>query len=173
MKRKTVGAILAAALLVPALPVAAEQVVFVVRHAERAASAATAAPAQAMMTDDPPLSAAGEHRAAKLASMLASAGIRAIYTSEYRRTRQTAEPLAKQLGITVSTRPAKDPDGLIADVRSGDGNVLIVGHSNTVPDLLRKLGVADAVTIGDNEYDNLFVVFRNRSGEATLVRLRF
>ena len=53
------------------------------------------------------------------------------------------------------------------------GNVLIVGHSNTVPDLLKRLGVKDAITIAESEFDNLFVVVRPASGEPTLIRLRY
>ena len=169
-------AILAAAVIAAARPAAAEQVIFVVRHAERAST--TPAPsnpagAHGMMADDPPLSPAGEQRAAKLASMLGSAGIKFIYTSEYRRTRQTADPLAKLLHLTPVMAAAKDPDPLVAKVRADQGNVLIVGHSNTVPDLLKKLGVTDTITIGDNDYDNLFVVFRDAAGKATLVRLKY
>ena len=58
-------------------------------------------------------------------------------------------------------------------VKTTQGHVLIVGHSNTVPDLIRKLGVTDAVTIGDDDYDNLFVVVRSTGGKATLVRLKY
>jgi broad specificity phosphatase PhoE len=170
MKRTTIALVLLA--LLTAAPVSAQQVVFVVRHAERASSAAPAA-GSAMMADDPPLSAAGEQRAARLAAMLAAADIGHIFTSEYRRTKQTADPIAKQLGITPVSIAAKDPDALIARVRGVEGNALIVGHSNTVPDLLKKLGVAEPVAIGDNDYDNLFVVFRIDAGKATLVRLTF
>jgi broad specificity phosphatase PhoE len=168
------AAVVLAAMLTAALPASAEQVIFVVRHAERAPlPGQSGAAVQGMMGEDPPLNAAGEQRAAKLASVLASAGIRHIYTSEYRRTRQTADPLAKQLELTPVIAAAKDPDPLIAQVRRAQGNVLIVGHANTMPDLLKKLGVTEAVTIGDNDYDNLFIVFRNAAGKATLVRLKY
>ena len=53
------------------------------------------------------------------------------------------------------------------------GNVLVIGHSNTVPDLLKRLGVKQAITIADSEYDNLFVVVRHGTGEPTLIRLRY
>ena len=170
MKRTTIALVLLA--LLTAAPVSTQQVVFVVRHAERASSATPAA-GSAMMADDPPLSPAGEQRASRLAVMLAAADIRHIFTSEYRRTKQTAEPIAKQLSITPVSIAAKDPDALIARVRGVEGNALTVGHSNTIPDLLKKLGVAEAVTIADDEYDNVFLVFRNSTGPATLVRLKY
>jgi hypothetical protein len=53
------------------------------------------------------------------------------------------------------------------------GNVLIVGHANTVPDLLKGLGIKDDITIADAEFDNLFVVVRPEAGEPTLIRLRY
>jgi phosphohistidine phosphatase SixA len=105
--------------------------------------------------------------------LLASAGIRQIFTSEYRRTRQTAAPLAGKLGITPVTVPAKEPDALVEQVRRATGNVLVVGHSNTVPDLLTRLGVAEKVTIGDNDYDNVFLVIRSSTGASTLVMLKY
>jgi broad specificity phosphatase PhoE len=175
MMKRTCGWLVLGAMVLAARPASAQQVVFVVRHAERAdggapASAAPSAPG--MMANDPPLSAAGEQRAAKLASTLASAGIRHIFTTEYRRTKQTAAPFAEALKITPTVAPARDSDALIAQVLAAQGGVLIVGHSNTVPELLKKLGVADAVTIGDNDYDNLFIVIRDVSG-ARLLRLHY
>jgi broad specificity phosphatase PhoE len=173
MKRISIALVLLAALLT-AHPLSAEQVIFVVRHAERAAvPASQTPPSGGMMADDPPLSPAGEERAARLASLLASAGIRQIFTSEYRRTRQTAAPLAGKLGITPVTVPAKEPDALVEQVRRATGNVLVVGHSNTVPDLLTRLGVAEKVTIGDNDYDNVFLVIRSSTGASTLVTLKY
>ena len=68
---------------------------------------------------------------------------------------------------------SKDPGPLVARVRQVKGNVLIVGHSNTLPDLLKKLGVKDVVNIADDEYDNLFIVVRPATGGPTLIRLRY
>lgn len=168
--------ILAAAsalLLSYAVPAAAQQTIFLVRHAERAA-ATPAQPAQkSMMADDPPLSAAGQARAAKLAALLASADVKQIFTTEYRRTRETAAPLAAKLKLQPVMSAAKDPDPLVERVLQLKANVLIVGHSNTLPDLLKKLGVKQPVTIGDDEYDSLFIVVRPATGEPTLIRLRY
>lgn len=151
---------------------AADQVIFVVRHAERA-DAAAAQPAAGMMANDPPLSGAGHERAKRLAALLASAEIRHIFTTEYQRTRQTAAPLAEKTAIAAVVSAARDAEPLVEQVRRAPGNVLIVGHSNTVPDLLKRLGVTAAVSIGDAEYDNLFVVVRPAAGEPTLIRLRY
>ena len=151
---------------------AAEQVVFVVRHAERA-DAASAAPPGGMMGNDPPLSTAGHERAGRLAALLASADVKHIYTTEYQRTRQTAAPLAQRLKVAAVTSPARDSEALVQQVKNVSGNVLIVGHSNTVPELLMRLGVKEAISVADNEYDNLFIVVRPAGGEPTLIRLRY
>jgi len=165
---------LASALLLSlAASAAAQQTIFVVRHAERTDGGATGAPGMVSPANDPPLSAAGKARAARLASMLRSAGIAHVFTTEYKRTRETAAPLAGQLKLTPVMAAAKDPEPLVARVRQVKGNVLIVGHSNTVPDLLKRLGVKDAVTIGDDEYDNLFIVVRPAAGDPTLIKLRY
>lgn len=152
---------------------AAQQTIFVVRHAERADTAAAGAPAMIAPATDPPLSAAGRERAARLASMLRSADITHIFTTEFRRTQETAAPLAEQLKLTPVISPSKDPAPLVEQVRQVKGNALIVGHSNTVPELLKGLGIKDEITIPDAEYDNLFVVVRPVTGEATLIRLRY
>ena len=170
-----IAAIVGAALLAAAQAAAAEQVVFVVRHAERADGGAgsTAPAASGMMANDPPLSAAGEQRAAKLASMLAAAGIKQIFVTEYRRTAQTAAPLASRLALTPAVVAARDADALIALLRRAEGAVLVVGHSNTIPGLLTKLGVSETITLADSDYDDVFVVVRDAAGKATLVRLKY
>ena len=173
--RSVRGALVLAFLLAStAVQASAGQVIFLVRHAEKAAApAGPTTPQSQMMANDPPLSAAGEARAAKLAAMLKSAGIGAIYTTEFKRTRQTAAPLAEALKLKPVMAAAKDPDPLVARLRASAVNALVVGHSNSVPELLKKLGVKEAVTIGDNDYDDLFIVFRSASGPPTLVRLKY
>jgi broad specificity phosphatase PhoE len=64
----------------------------------------------------------------------------AIYVSDYKRTRQTAGPLAASLGLQPTIYDPADTPGLIARVRAEHGPVLVVGHSNTVPDIVAGLG---------------------------------
>lgn len=122
--------------------------VFLVRHAERASSA-----------PDSLLSPAGLKRAECLARTLKDAGIKQIFISDVKRTEQTAAPLATALKIKPTVVPAKDPSTLIRDIAYGaqQGNALVVGHSDTLPFVLARLR-AGAVAIGDNQYDQLFVV---------------
>lgn len=144
------------------------QSIILVRHAERADTAAGAAPT---MAADPDLSAVGAERARRLAMMLKDAGITAVHVTEFKRTQQTAAPLAAAIGVTPTVSPAADSDALVATLRAAKGNVLVVGHSNTVPEIVVALGITPAFTIGDAEYDNLLVV--SLSPTPQLLRLRY
>lgn len=142
----------------------AQRCVLVVRHAERLDDSA-----------DSPLSAAGEERASRLATLLRDAGVTAIFATEWRRTQQTAAPLAARLGIEVSQTPSRDVAALVERLRSrhADDTVLVVGHSDTVPQILTSLGSALSLSIARDEYDNLLVVVP-RPGQPPLVtRLRY
>jgi phosphohistidine phosphatase SixA len=146
----------------------AQSTVFLIRHAERADAGPGKAPT---MSADPDLSKTGHARAASLATVLKDAGITAIYVTEYRRTQQTAAPLAKALGLTPSTIKSDDASAVMAAIKGTTGNVLVVGHSNTLPAIIKGLGVSSTVTIGDDEFDNLFVV---RTGaDPALIRLHY
>lgn len=149
-------------------PAWAQSTVFVVRHAERADQVEGGA---AMMATDPDLSAPGRARAASLAAMLKDAGVRSIFVTQYKRTQQTAEPLAKALGLTPEAVGSRELGSLADKVRAAKGNVLVVGHSNSVPNLLKALGAADDIAIAETEYDNLFIV--TLAEKVTMVRLRF
>jgi phosphohistidine phosphatase SixA len=124
------------------------QTLFIVRHAEKQDD-----------SKDPALNLTGKRRALNLATHLQDAGIRAIFVTEYQRTQKTAEPLADLLGlksITAEKDLTKFAAQLLAD-KSSDA-ALIVGHSNTVPDLVKALGVPVKWSIADTEYDRLVIV---------------
>jgi broad specificity phosphatase PhoE len=148
-------------------PLAAQpaRTVILVRHAERAGG----------MSADVGISEAGRCRAEALARMLADANVKRIYTSEVARTQQTAEPLASKLHIRPEVVPAKDTEGLVAKLRAGapDEVVLVVGHSNTVPEIIKLLGGGSVPPIGDSEYDLLFVATLTHPNQATVVTLRY
>ena len=161
------------ALLTPALA-AAQQTVILVRHAERADGGAGAAqaspPGMTAAPADPLLSAAGEARAAKLASMLADAGITAIYTTEFKRTQDTAKPLAAKLGLKPQVVAANDTQALVTRVKAEQpkGVVLIVSHSNRVPDAIRAFGGRE-VKIADDDYSGIYIL-TPATGALTLIR---
>jgi len=145
-------------------PVEAQEVVYVVRHAE-----------QQGMTADASLTDAGHRRARALAVILEHAGITAVYSSELLRTRQTAQPLADALGLEIQQVQRTDIDGLVTRIRreAPHGRVLIVGHTQTIPLILRALGHPDEIVIDMDDYDDLFLVVPDRSTQPVLLRLRF
>jgi broad specificity phosphatase PhoE len=145
--------------------------VIVIRHAEKDVSAGAV---------DPPLDAAGEARAALLARMFgeprAVGHVDAIYVSAALRNRLTAAPLAARLGIEVTVAPADDPEGLARRAlrEHRGGRVLIVGHSDTVPQIVATLsGVVKIPEIGDREYGTMYIVTVPRIGHASLLRLNY
>jgi len=160
---------LVAVILLAGVSAAAQQTVFVVRHAERADGGG--AGMGSMGSTDPELSDAGKVRAQALASALKDAGIKSIYVTEFKRTQQTAAPLAAALGIQATVVPANDLAVLIEKLKAGSGNALVVGHSNTVPDVIKQLGVSEPVNLADTDYDHLFVV--TQGPPPSLLRLHF
>ncbi len=147
---------------------AQDQVVFLVRHAERA-DIGMASQAGA----DPDLSAAGHARAGRLADILRDAGVQQIFTTEYRRTKQTGAPLAEKLNLQPVVITSKEVDTLIERLRAAKGSSLVIGHSNTMPQIAKALGVSPSISLGEEDYSDLFVIVRPPSGESTLIRLKY
>ena len=148
-----------------AIPALHAQTVILVRHAERAGGTAP----------DIGLSDAGVCRAGRLAKMLGRTGVTQIYTSEVARTQQTAAPLGKDLAIKPEVIPAKDVDALVATLRKlgPHGVALVVGHSNTLPEIIRQLGAGSVAPIGDNDYDRMLIVTLTGPDHASAVMLQY
>jgi broad specificity phosphatase PhoE len=142
----------------------AQEAVYVVRHGERADQSTNS-----------PLSGAGAARARKLAGMLKDAGITHVFTTTLTRTIDTAAPLAELVHAQVEQLAPADTPGLTAKLAALGANdrVLVVGHSNTVPELLRALRVATPVTIAEDEFDNLFVVVPRPNSPPAMLRLKY
>jgi broad specificity phosphatase PhoE len=102
---------------------------------------------------------------------LKDAGIAEIFTTEYKRTQETAAPLAVSLGVRSEVVSAGDLRSLLAKIRSAPGNVLVVGHSNTLPQIINALGVRTRVIIPESDYDNLFIVLPRERAE--LIHLHY
>jgi broad specificity phosphatase PhoE len=79
--------------------------------------------------------------------------------------------LAEALGITVTVSPAQDSAALIAKLRASNGNALVVGHGDTIPNLMEALGISEPINIADNDYDNLSVVVLGEKPQ--LIRLHY
>ncbi len=177
------GALLFAVAVAGAWNRAARTPVFLVRHAEKAVDG----------TKDPALSAAGVAHAARYASLFASslggapgAGgksggdavargprLAAVYATEFRRTQQTAAAVARPLGVPVEVVPAKDPAALVAHIKGHyrGSSVLVVGHSNTLPDIIRALGGRQVAPLDDADYARLYVVSVGLFSRTTVTEL--
>jgi len=143
-------------------------VVVLVRHAEKAAQ-----PAQ-----DPPLTDAGAARARALVAVARDAGVNAIITTQFLRTRNTAEPTATALNVTpevVNAGGMPQHAKAVAEqvMKHAGGTVLVVGHSNTIPAIVGALGAPQPKDLCDSEYDQLFVVVLSDAGPPRLIRSRY
>ena len=163
----TLALSLVSATAFPALaqePEPAPTTVIVVRHAEKAIAP----------PEDPELNLQGLARTGRLVRLLEKSGVTAVYASQYQRTRQTVEPVAKQFGLEVQVIDAKDPAAVArAALTHAGGVVLIAGHSNTVGAIIEALGGGSIEPIGDDDYDNVYVVTIFGEGRASVLRLSY
>ena len=133
----------------------------VVRHAEKADDGSR----------DPPLSAAGQARAQALARRLAGSGLVAVYATPFRRTQQTAQAVATSAGLPVTTYSADAaPANFAAELRAHHrhGTVLVVGHSNTVPEIVASLCSCRIAALDENSYDGIYTIRIAPDGKASL-----
>ena len=116
------------------------------------------------MTSDVPLSEAGKQRAEALKEVLHKKNIGTIYSTNYDRTRSTAQPLASAVGITIQNYDPGDSTFIPRLVKQGnkdnEGNILIVGHSNTVDDIVNQLTGEKLVAgdLPDSQYGDLYMI---------------
>jgi len=132
--------------------------IYVVRHAEKVLATDTTVK---MMANDPPLSEAGKVRAFVLRDELANKRIAHIYSTNTLRTISTAEPLSQEKKIKVELYNTRDSlNQFIEQLKAMKGNVLVVGHSNTVDDIVNKLCGETKIPadLKDHEYDDLFII---------------
>lgn len=134
---------------------------YLVRHAEK----------QADGSKDPDLTAQGKKRAEKLAAWLADKSIADVWSSDYQRTRHTAKPSLTNRGLELMLYDPRDLPALAGKLRGRQNNAVVVGHSNTTPELAGLLCDCEVAEIDELEYDMLFVVSIT-DGKATLEVLR-
>ena len=136
----------------------------VVRHAEKQSN------------ENPGLNILGADRANRLASILEDFPLKAIYSTYTNRTRETAGPCAKMKDLEIINYSAEHQEKLFQGIaKRGKGEAyLIVGHSNTIPQLLNLFkGKAVYENIDENVFDNLFVVIVKNSGQAEILELKY
>jgi len=140
--------------------------IFIVRHAEKESG------------KDPVLTAAGNTRAGDLMRALQNEGVQKIYVSQFKRTQNTADSMRILLNInTVQYMADTACDNLVNTImENGDfgKTILIIAHSNTIPQIIRKFGVTDYPygDIPDNEFDDLFVITYKKE-KAKLKKMKY
>ncbi|TFW30136.1 phosphoglycerate mutase family protein [Massilia horti] len=154
------AASLALTLLAPCAALAEPTAIYLVRHGEKAT-----------IGKDPELTAQGQVRAQNIATILQNAGIAHIFSTPTTRTQQTAQPLAQRSSLEVQTYDPKAPKALVEKVKSLNGAVLVVGHSNTLPELVRLFGGNPGDEIADSEFDRLYQLITGPGGAVTTIRL--
>ena len=147
--------------LLSTAPALAHKAIFVVRHAEKVSA-----------TDPASLiSVSGEDRALALARLLRNSGVTHVFVTDVKRTAQTAEPLLDSTGLKPVVVAAADAAGLLKQLKAvpKDAVVVVVGHSNTIPALLKALGVKPDVVLKDDQYGRVFLI----TGDSSLVELAY
>ncbi len=119
---------------------------YLVRHFEKRAD-----------ESNPRLTEQGQTRAQALVALLSDKDIKHIYSTDYRRTQQTATPISNALGLPILAYPPRDLSGFASSLLANKQNSVIVGHSNTTPQLIKLLG-GKATPIAESEYGELFVL---------------
>jgi broad specificity phosphatase PhoE len=142
-------------------------IIILVRHAEKAI-----VPPE---NKDPDLSLAGQARAQELARIFGDTGIAAIYATQFKRTQQTAKPLADKLRIPVTQVEAKKTADLVQQIKARNAGqvIFIAGHNNTVPEIIAALGGPQLPIIPETEFDNLYILTVQSDGTAKLLKLKY
>jgi broad specificity phosphatase PhoE len=138
--------------------------IFLVRHAEKDTL---------MVGADPPLSAVGMLRAQELARVLGDVRIAAIYVTPYQRNRQTAQPLATRLGDTLTVVNSIDSTVACLRTKHPGQTVLVVGHSNTLPQIIEQLSGEKIPPFQEFESDRLYVLTLAPHRPAKVLELRY
>ena len=133
-----------------------------VRHAEKDLTQSTA---------DPDLSQEGKDRALNLVKMLNQTEIQAIYSTDFKRTKQTVDPTATAKSLSVNIYDPRQTGEIDIMLQKHAGQTLLVsGHSNTIPAFVNYLiGLEKYKPMGDGEYGNIIIVSVAQRGEKAKV----
>ncbi|SFO00378.1 Phosphohistidine phosphatase SixA [Algoriphagus ornithinivorans] len=140
-----------------------EKTIYIVRHAEK----------QLVQDPDPELAQVGYIRAKKLAQILKDQEIKHIFSTNYKRTQLTAQPTAEQAGVEIQSYEPSNHDDLVDKLHELEGNVLVVGHSNTVSRLANYfIGEGEKFNdLTEDEYNFIYEVKLSKDGSAVLRKL--
>lgn len=136
----------------------ADSVIYLVRHAEK----------QSDGTKDPSLTETGHARAKATAKILADTKLKSIYSTDYKRTRETAAPTADMTGLKPIVYDPRALESFAEMLKKAELPALVVGHSNTTPVLVNFLAGTKYPLLEDHQYDHLYVVTLKDDGSATV-----
>lgn len=144
------------------------KILVLVRHAEKLSD----------QGQDPSLTPAGQRRAIQLAIALKDMPLAALYATPFKRTKETLKPISKDKKITIQVFDVKEGisehiDRLVEKINAEKGNILAVGHSNTIPLLITALGGPEMDDIAETEYDNIYLLSIPKSGSVGLIHTRY
>ena len=162
MRRRGFLGLAATAILAACQPTSpeADATYYLVRHAEKTAE-----------KSDPGLTVAGQQRAQDLAARLKDVKLTKIYSSDYIRTRGTVAPIAAAKKLEVTLYDARDLEGFSKQLLDGKGHILVVGHSNTTPEVSQLLGGESGEPIIEaTEYDRLYILERRGNKVMTSIK---
>lgn len=136
--------------------------IYIVRHAEKQ-----------LEGNDPELAYVGGVRAKKLAQILQDQQIKHVFSTDFKRTRLTAEPTALAAGLEIQSYDPKNSEAFAEQLRGLEGNVLVVGHSNTVSQLANSfVGEGEKYAdLTDLEYDFIYVVTLESNSSSVVRKL--
>lgn len=144
----------------PLVAAAQDTMIYLARHGEKQATAT-----------DPGLTAEGQLRAQNIATTLKRANIRHIFSTAYARTQQTAQPLGTALALPVQAYDPKQQAAFAKQLLALKGNTLVVGHSNTIPELVRLLGGDPGADLPETEFNRLYQLAIGKDGSVTTTLL--
>lgn len=126
------------------------------------------------MSIDVPLTEAGKQRAETLKRILRNKHVNQIYSTNYNRTKATAMPLAEHLHLQIKLYDPRDTGFVVKLMQINKGNILVVGHSNTVDDLVNRLAGSRQIQgdLPDTQYGDLFVI-RKKGKKTTVTKNHF
>lgn len=127
----------------------AQTTIYLVRHAEKIST---------KDVKDPDLTQIGQFRALNIAKQLSKVGITDVYSTNYKRTMQTAKPLADHLKVAIKHYDPSKLKEFSQQIKSIQGNILIVGHSNTTPQLTSLISGKEVAPLSEHDFDNLYQV---------------
>lgn len=147
------------------IPIESSATIFIVaRHAEKEENG-----------NNPALTPKGQMRARLIPQILAAEGLDFIFSTSFRRTMETAFPSQKAFGIPIQiyNQTVALTTMLQTKQEFVDKKILIIGHSNTVPEIITQLGGPNNIDIGHEDYSNLFFIHYQENQKTNFLHLKF